>query len=169
MQWEPHINLCSGLALSWLRENGRSRTEWCRPSKVLILLHFIYSSEISLGCSSWLQQYTTCTGLDLSLFLSSSQFPMRTLLEYLGSIFHQSWPSFCDAITYLFLNSITPSCWNCPSSYVGERLLSSPALKLRQKGAPLLPARVLGDVSEAWNCVAMEPLCLLSPWWLSFQ
>lgn len=119
---------------------------------------------MSLGCSSRLQQYTTSTGLDLSLFLSSSQFPMRTLVEYVGSIFHQSWPSFCDAIICLRLNSIAPrGCWNCPSSYVGERLLSSPALKLGQKGAPLLPARVLGDVSEAWNCVATEPFVFAIP------
>jgi len=44
---------------------------------------------------------------DLTLFLSSSQFPVRTLLEYFGSIFHQASPSFCDA--YFFVSPALPS------------------------------------------------------------
>lgn len=101
---------------------------------------------------------------DLTLFLSSSQFPMRTLVEYFGSIFHQSCPSFCDAIIFLRLTSATlPSCWNCLSGSVGERLLSSPVLKLGQKGAPLLPACVLRNVGDVWNCLAVEPFVFAIP------
>lgn len=97
---------------------------------------------------------------DLTSFLSSSQFPMRTLAEYLGSIFHQSCPSFCDAIIFRLTSMPLPGCWNCPSSYMGERLLSCPVLKLRQKRAPLLPACVLRNMGDVWNCLAVEPfLC----------
>lgn len=109
---------------------------------------FYYSSEMSLDSSLWLQWYTAPEHWfwpplillslffpDLTLFLSSSQFPMRTLVEYLGSVFHQSCPFFCDVIIFLCLTTTTlPGCWNCPPSYVGERLLSSPVLNQGRKG-----------------------------------
>lgn len=66
-------------------------------------------------CTAWLLTPSVLPSRflpNLTLFLSSNQFPMRTLGEYFGWTFHQSSPYVFGAIICLCLvSAIFPACW----------------------------------------------------------